>query len=565
MPFLITHSDSDVEQRVNIGDDIVVLGRHPDCSVVVDDPSVSRRHAQIVQKNGKYLLEDLESRNGTFLNRRMIQQSTRLLNGDQIRICDALFTFYLDESIQTPMPRQTQENPSQSIANSILMEDLSDSNELSSIMHQMDVGNEDGTHYPTEMVASPEAKLTALIEITKALAKTISMDKVLLRVLECLFDLFKQADRGFIVMADADGDLKPLAMKLRREDEESTIRISRTIVRHVLEKRQAIISTDAASDERFDLSQSITDFRIRSMMCAPLFDAEGNSVGVIQLDSLRNSVSFQNEDMDVLATVALQAGAAIDKAKLYQREIQQQELSRDLELANEIQHRLLPNDPPEMDGYELFDYYRPAEQVGGDYYDYIPLSENRMAILVGDVVGHGIAAALLMAKVSAEARFALASNHSASQSMAQLNNAISKLDLDRFITIVLVLLDFNSNEATIVNAGHLPPVVRRQAGAEALSTDQSGLPAGIMEDTEYEEFSIPIHPGDVLVLYTDGVNEAQDRDGQLFGNNRVISHLDEKVWESASDFGNSLIAGVRQHLDGSKQEDDVCLVCLRRK
>lgn len=491
----------------------------------------------------------------------MIQQSTRLLNGDQIRICDAVFTFFLDESVHAPSPRRTQENPSAvDLESSILLDDMAGAGDLSSIMSKMDVSS-----HHKEVVASPEARLNALMEITKALGRTIALDKVLPTVLDCLFDLFKQSDRGFIVMADVDGNLKPLAMKLRREDDESTIRVSRTIVRHVLENRQAIISTDAASDERFDLSQSITDFRIRSMMCAPLFDTEGNSIGVIQLDSLSNAVSFQNEDMDILATVALQASSAIDKAKLYEIELRQQELGRDLELANEIQHRLLPNVVPDFDGYEVFDYYRPAEQVGGDYYDYIPLGEDRLAILVGDVVGHGIAAALLMAKVSAEARFALASNQSAADSMSQLNHAISNLGLDRFITIVLALLDRSENKLTIVNAGHLPPVVGCADGsAKALSTEQSGLPVGIMSDYEYEEFTIDLSPGDMVVLYTDGVNEAQDLQGQLYGNQRVIDQLGEKTWQSPTEFGNSLIAGVRQHLNGNKQDDDVCLVCFRR-
>ena len=561
MAFLLTQSEGEVEQRINLQEDTVTLGRHPDCEVVIDDPSVSREHAHIVQKNGKYLLEDLKSRNGTLLNRRMIQQATRLLNGDQIRICDAVFSFFLDESLNAPAPRRTMDTPSVSLESSIVLGDGREFGELSSIMSKIDISSH---HKRKEMVASPEAKLNALMEITQALGKTIQLDKVLPNVLDCLFKLFTQTDRGFIVMADADGNLKPLAMKLRREDDEATIRISRTIVKHVLETRQAIISTDAASDERFDLSQSISDFRIRSMMCAPLFDAEGKSVGVIQLDSLSNAVNFQNEDLDILATVALQASSAIDKAKLYNMELRQQELKRDLELANEIQHRLLPNDLPEVGGYEVFDYYRPAEQVGGDYYDYIPLGEGKVAILVGDVVGHGIAAALLMAKVSAEARFALATTRSASESMNRLNKAISNLQLDRFITIVLALLDYNENTMAIVNAGHMPPIVRTKNGVEALSTEKSGLPVGIMDDVTYEEFSIDLNPGDFVVFYTDGVNEAQNPDGEQYGNQRVLDHLAEKAWENPETFGKSLIAGVRQHLNGQAQDDDICLVCLKR-
>jgi serine phosphatase RsbU (regulator of sigma subunit)/pSer/pThr/pTyr-binding forkhead associated (FHA) protein len=562
MAFLLSRTQDGIDQRINLDEDEVVIGRHPDCSIVIDDPSVSRRHARITEKNGKYLLEDLRSRNGTYLNRRMIQQSTRLLRGDQIGICDALFTFFEDESLDGKHRERTAENPLSNafLDSSVLVEDGADSSDLSSIMSQMDLSSNF-----REAVASPEARLNALMEITRALGTAIALDKVLPRVLDCLFDLFTQADRGFIVMVDERGELKPLAMKLRRETDEGTIRISRTIVRHVLDKRQAIISTDAAADSRFDLAQSIADFRIRSMMCAPLFDARNQSVGVIQLDSLSNSVSFRNEDMDVLATVALQAGSAIEKAKLYQVELDEKDRLRDLEVAREIQRRLLPNDAPEFDEYEVFDYYNPALQVGGDYYDYIWLDDDRLAIVVGDVVGHGIAAALLMAKLSAEVKFALAMHRSPVASMNQLNRAISNLNLGRFITLVLTLVDRRTNELTIVNAGHLPPVVRKRSGeAQALSTARSGLPLGIDGDLEYEEFTITLDPGDMVILYTDGVNEAQNKQGELFGHPRIIDQLAEKNWRSAADFGRSLITAVTQHVEGEPQGDDVCMVCFRR-
>ncbi len=562
MPFLMTESDDGVNQRLNLVEEETMLGRHPDCQVVVDDAAVSRHHAKIICRSGKYLLEDLKSRNGTYLNRRMIQQPTRLLNGDRIRICDHLFVFHLDDSLDDSQIRGTRESENRDLGSSILLDDQM-GKDLSSIMTQMEMSS----HHAgvSGQVANPQAKLTALMEITRALGTAIAMDKVLPRVLDCLFDLFKQADRGFIVIADPDGNLKPLAMKLRREDDHATFRISRTIVRHVLDTKSAVISTDAANDDRFDLSQSIADFRIRSMMCAPLLDADNNSLGIIQLDTLQSSDGFENEDLDILATVAMQASAGIDRAKLYDMELRQQQLSRDLELANEVQHRLLPAQPPAYSGYQLFDYYRPAEQVGGDYFDYILLPNGQIAVLVGDVVGHGIAAALLMAKVSAEARFALASQPSAACAMNHLNQAICHLQLERFITIVMVLLDNTSHELTVVNAGHLPPLLRKQGQpAAALSTELSGLPIGVAADLEYQQFSLSLEPGDTLAIYTDGISEASNTTGELFGNHRVIEHMNEQAWKNGSEFGESLVQRVRQHLVGSRQDDDICLVCLSR-
>ena len=566
MPLLVSKTKDSEEQEFVLEEDKTVIGRAPHCTIVVESPFVSRDHAEITQKGGKYLLRDLGSRHGTFLNRRMIHQPTRLLNGDKIRICETTFTFFLDASLsqsgyKEKRTREDQTFQTQKIESSILLDDGEESSELSSIMSKMDLSS----HFKPE-VASPEAKLNALMEITKALGTAIALDVVLPSVLDCLFDLFKQVDRGFIVMADENGNLKPLAMKLRRESEEGTIRISRTIVRHVLEKKQAIISTDAASDERFDLAQSITDFRIRSLMCAPLINNEGNSIGVIQLDSLRNTVSFRNEDLDILATVAIQGSSAIDRASMYEREKQADEWERDAVLASEVQKSLLPQNPPDFEGYELFDYYHPASHVGGDYFDYIPLHNGGLAILVGDVAGHGIPAALLMAKVSAESRFALAKSQAACKSMNDLNQAISELNTDKFVTMVFAFLDPENHQLTVVIAGHPPPIMRRKDGQTyALSTEKSGVPVGIISGFEYEQFQVSLEPGDMVVIYTDGVNEAQDPNNEQFGHQRIIDQLAEKDWPTCEAFGKSLITNVTQHLNGAKQDDDVCVVCLRRE
>ena len=561
MPFLLNETDDSPGQRISLNEGQTLLGRHPECQVVVDDASVSRHHAKITCRTGKYVLEDLGSRNGTFLNRRLIQNPTRLLNGDRIKICDHVFVFCQEDAAGAARIPITSESERPSLESSVMMVDQADG--LSSIMSKMEVSS----HHSgvNELTTNPQAKLAALMEITRALGKAISLDKVLPRVLDCLFSLFHQAERGFVIMVDPDGGLKPLAMKLRREDDQMTVRISRTIVRHVLDTRTAVISTDAAADDRFDLSQSIADFRIRSMMCAPLLDADNKPLGIIQLDTLQSGTAFAKEDLDILATVAMQASAAIDRANLYERELSQRQLSQDLELAKQVQLRLLPGAPPRIDGYQLYDFYAPAERVGGDYFDYIELPDQRIAVLVGDVVGHGVAAALMMAKVSAEARFALATHSTAAAAMNQLNQAMCKLRIERFVTVVMVLLDPETSQCTIVNAGHLPPLVCA-AGQKAspLSTEKSGLPVGVVDDFEYEQFSLSLNPGDILAMYTDGISEAASPVGELFGNDRIQDHAAHQSWPNAAAFGESLVKLVRQHLSGKSQEDDICLVCLSR-
>ena len=144
-----------------------------------------------------------------------------------------------------------------------------------------------------------------------------------------------------------------------------------------METQEGILSADVMMDEEFNKAQSIADFRIRSMMCAPLIDSLGNSMGVLQIDTVKQSKRFQQEDLEVLLAVASQAGIAIDNAQMHESALRQRVIERDLELANEVQHGFLPDSRPDVAGYEFFDFYRPANQVGGDYFDYLRLPDGR--------------------------------------------------------------------------------------------------------------------------------------------------------------------------------------------
>jgi serine phosphatase RsbU (regulator of sigma subunit) len=300
-------------------------------------------------------------------------------------------------------------------------------------------------------------------------------------------------------------------------------------------------------------------------MCAPLLDNKGECVGVIQLDTLQNEVGFTDEDLEIIVTVAMQASIAIENAKLHQNALRQQALRHELELANEVQHRLLPRDPPELDRYDIFDYYRPADQIGGDYFDYVQLNDGRLAILIADVVGHGVAAALLMAKFSADARFALASTAGPGQALTLLNRSISHLQLDRFITLLVVMLDLKNSTLTIVNAGHPPPMIRHAAGnVTQLDSQQSGLPIGVYEDTEYSEVPLSLAAGESLILYTDGITEGVDAEERPVGMKGLQEIIESCPSGDPQQLGQHIVRLVRQRI-GDRQEDDICLVCLGRR
>ena len=315
-------------------------------------------------------------------------------------------------------------------------------------------------------------KLAALLEISNNLGQDARRsNEILPKLLDSLFKIFMQADRGFVVMRPKpDGPLVPVAVKSRRAGDEERMRISRTIVEEAMKSRKAILSADAASDERFGMAQSIADFSIRSMICAPMIGTDGQPMGVIQIDTLNQRARFTDEDLEVLASVASQAAVAIDNAKMHEQVVAQRAMQRDLELARRMQRALLPSKPPQVPGYFFFDYYQAARQVGGDYYDYVPLPGGRFAVIVGDVAGKGVPAALLMARLSADVRFSLASEPDPAKAVQQINDGFAHHDWqDRFVTMIVAVVNPHTNELTMVNAGHMAPLFAAATAASRRS------------------------------------------------------------------------------------------------
>jgi serine phosphatase RsbU (regulator of sigma subunit) len=262
--------------------------------------------------------------------------------------------------------------------------------------------------------------------------------------------------------------------------------------------------------------------------------------------------------------VAIQAGIAIDNAQLHERALHQKDIEQDLELANEVQRAFLPKGHPEIEDYEFFDYYRPANHVGGDYYDYVTLPDGRTAVIVADVVGHGVAAAMMMAKVAAEAKYCLASETDPSKAITRLNDRISNMQIERFTTVIMVVLDPKKHEVTIVNAGHMAPIWRRaNHQIEEPGGDLSGLPVGIMQGLTYGKKIIQLAPGDMLTLYTDGINEAMDPSGRQYTIERLRNHL-RKADNDITIAGDAIVSDVLRHVGQGPQADDMCIVMLRR-
>ncbi len=523
---------------------------------MLDQGAVSRQHAQISLVNGAYFIEDLQSRNGTLVNGQAVQAPQQLRNGDEVKICDLALTFRSEAPQDRGGPATIDAEPFE-----VEEETEGKVSHSSTVMWKIDLTSSQET---TRLKVNPETKLRALIEITQNLSQATALEEILPKVLDSLFNIFPQADRGFVVLCTPEGRLIPKAFKQRHSKEEGA-RLSRTIINEVIKQKQAVLSADAATDSRFELSQSIADFRIRSMMCAPLATSEGNVLGVIQVDTLDQRLRFTNDDLDVLVSVASQGAFAVDNAQMHARQLKQQAIQADLDAARRVQHVLLPSAPPAVEGYQFFDFYEAANQVGGDFYDYIVLRDGRVAVVLADVSGKGVAAALVMSKLSAEVRYSLASEPSAAKAVDHINASFCRSGWeDRFATFVLALLDPHSHRVTIVNAGHMPPFVRRGSGlVEEVAAEISGLVLGVTDGYQYDSAEIALAPGEMITMFTDGISEALNPANELYTLDRLQKQLTTGP-ESAATMGRAILDDVKQHAAGRSQSDDMCLVVFGR-
>jgi phosphoserine phosphatase RsbU/P len=575
--FLKVLKGSTPGQILELHGERVVLGRHPNCQVVLDNAAVSRHHAQILESHGNFYLEDLRSRNRTFLNGAAVEGRTELTDRDEVKVCDVVFRFHREmPPLDSPPPpsdstvtvgglRDHDGGYRRTVSEGApeLEEDSSaDVIDGSSIISTLDARSGSSMR----LSVKPEAKLRAVLEIGNALATVLRLDDVLQKILDGLFKIFPQADDGFVLLKDAEtGKLAVKARKSRMAGEDSSVRLSMTIVRQALDTGEAILSADAIRDARFELSDSLTELKIRSMMCVPLLDSERKPQGVIQIDTRNLRQKFSQTDLEMLVSVAAQASLAVENSRLHEMLLRQRDIQRDLEVATQIQLGFLPNKRPKVPGYEFYDYYEAAQNVGGDYFDYVTRPDGRIAIAIADVAGKGIPAALLMARLYSSARIQLLTHASAGAAMTALNTEIASSGLGyRFITCVVVILDPANNEIAVANAGHLPPYLRGGRGKiRALAEDVSGMPLGVAPNQPYDEVTVPIKPGEVLVLYTDGITEAMDQQNELYGGKRLRKYL-TGCSAGAEELVKGVIADVEAFCQEHSQKDDMCVVCLRR-
>jgi phosphoserine phosphatase RsbU/P len=537
-----------------LASDSMTLGREESCEIVIPNFAVSRRHAVISRASGQYVIDDLKSRNRTYVNNREISGPTTLKNDDRIKICDFLFRFY-DESVQQAAPKKPLP------VNPVIADETDDEEEgaQSTIEHTLPQRTQ-GDLLSTQ----PSEKLRVLLEISTSLSQTLELEALFVQIAEKVLNVFRQADRVFMIQVEDTEKLVPRIVRTRRSVGGDDHKFSKSIVRRCLTTRESYLSEDASSDTAFGAAQSIAEFRIRSVMCVPLLTAEGQPIGAIQLDTQDRAKKFKQDDLQLLNIVANLAAVAIDKARLLEHMFAQQKQQKEIELAQST---------PQMAGYECYGVYSAALTVGGDYYDFIYLPDGRLAIVLGDVAGKGVPASLLMAKLSAEARYCMLTQPSPSAAVNLLNESLIRGGIgDRFVTLALVIVDPKAHRMTIVNAGHINPVLYRphhNSFEDIVTNAQSGIPLGIMSDFPYEAFEFPFNEGDSVLLFTDGVTDATAADGSMFdfaGIKNCLMAGDQVLGlpTRPKAIGERVMHSVRKHLNGRPQNDDIAIVCVGR-
>ena len=564
MPFLELKSGPRGGERLNLAAERLVIGRHPACDIVIDLSAVSRQHAAITMEGGAVFIEDLRSRNGTLVNGKPLAGRQRLENGDQVQICEQVLVYVSGERprVVDADADTDQDDAALTSQTSLFDEVVAEGDHDSMIVSQVDMDS------PQDDAEGPhaEAKLRAVIDLNRAIGSSLSLDEVLPRLLDGLFKIFPGAQRGFVLLADpATRRLLLRARKVRGKVQPGPLRLSLSLIDRVMQSRRAILSADAASDSRFNASESIVDCRIRSVMCVPFLRADGQVLGVIHVDSQDVFNGFVQEDLEVLAGIAGQAAQAVEQALAHDQRVHQEQIKRDLELAHRVQQGLLPTRPPDVPGYEIFDFYEPAQHVGGDFFAYVPLSEGRLAIVLADVSGKGVSAALVMAALSADVRYCLASERDLAKAVSLINDSFLRGGWDdRFATFVVAVLDPATHHVTLVNAGHLPVLLRDATGAvRGVGTDLGCLPLGLDPSHRYRSCELDLAAGSTLVFYTDGISEAIDHEQRLYG----LERLEEVLTGPAAgvgDLGRRVLADVERHAAGQVRSDDICLVCVGR-
>ena len=514
------------------------------------DERVSRFHAQIDKVGNEFVLKD-KGHNPTALNKlpmKPAKETAVLRNGDIITICHWSFRFCDGDggSSKTDAPdsKDTQDVPG-----------------ASSVESRLNVES-DGSS-ATNITTSAAVRLKALMGVLTALGQTLDLEDLLSGLLTEVLRVFSSADTCLVSLGKGDGSMTDVAV-LHRTPGKKPPHLSHTIVTDVFRTKQAILYSERDVNHPFVNSDSFREVGMRSAMCVPLM-AEGEVIGVMQVDTRQPGKVFRKDDLEVLIGVAPLINLAIRHSQLHQRLITQRALEYELSAAQRVQRSFLPSQTPAISGYEFFAHYNAALQVGGDYYDYIWLLDGRLAVVLADASGKGISAALFMAGVAGELKCCLLTEKSTAAALNKLNRSICDRPESRFVTMALAVLDPAAHTVAILNAGHFAPLHRWADGKiEEIFGEQGGLPLGVKREETYREMTIPFARGEALIMFTDGFTDAENNAGKRYEKQRLLEQAAAPI-VNLPELGRQLVRDAHDFMGKHPQYDDMCLTCFGRQ
>ena len=365
------------------------------------------------------------------------------------------------------------------------------------------------------------------------------------------------AERGVLMTIESGGELVVRAAK------GTAFRISTAVRDRVIKEQVSVLVRDTQLDDAFKMRQSIVGQRVRTLIAVPL-QTRDRIIGLIYVDSPSLTRVFTKDDLNLLTVMANTAATRIENERLAEIEHQERLMARDLEQAAEIQMRHLPSAAPSLPGLDLAGHNAPCRTVGGDYYDFFPYPNGRVAMVLGDVSGKGMPASLLMMSLQARVQVLIEEPENLAAVMTRLNRlTATTCPSNRFITFFMCLLDGASGELIFANAGHNPPLLMRADG-KAEWLEAGGCPLGIMAAMKYDEARNQLGPGDVLVVFSDGVTDANDPQEKEFGEERLATAVRDHRTESSAAILEAVNRAIADWTQGTPLPDDLTLLIARR-
>jgi sigma-B regulation protein RsbU (phosphoserine phosphatase) len=413
-------------------------------------------------------------------------------------------------------------------------------------------------------------RLALLYRLSQTFNSTLDLDEVLNRVMDEVITAI-HAERGFVMLHESDGGL---AFRVARGMERETIdhpefQISRSVVERVAREGEPLLTSNAQSDAWLSGRVSVIALGLLSILCVPL-KIKDTVLGVIYVDNRLQVGLFSSEDLELLTAIASSAAIAIENARLYQVAVEKGRMERELQVARGVQAGLLPRDTPQIHGWAFAARWQPAREVAGDFYDFIPLPEERLGLVIADVSDKGMPAALFMALARNTIRASVSSASSPSGGIAHANRLICADAADgMFVTLFYAQLDLQTGELAYVNAGHNPPLLceqRKGSAAKQLTLlGPTGMALGVLPDVSFEQRTIRLDPGDFVLLYTDGVTDARGTGGQRFGMERLQQVVLDRPYAQVSDLVAALEAALRDFTGARAPFDDIAILALERR